>query len=49
MGVTEGAPRIGLQERARTPERIAVIADILERGISEEKAGAALLQRALAE
>ncbi len=39
---------MSLRERARTPERIAVIADILEKGIVAETAGLAALKRAVA-
>jgi hypothetical protein len=39
---------LSLRERARTPERIAVIADILEKGIVAETAGLAALKRAVA-
>jgi hypothetical protein len=40
-------PRAGLKERARTPERIAVIAPILEAGIEAEDTGLDLLARAV--
>jgi hypothetical protein len=40
--------RMSLQERARTPERIAVIAGILERGIVAEEAGTAAIEQAVA-
>ena len=40
-------PRATLQERARTPERIAVIAPILEAGIAAERAGLESLTRAV--
>jgi hypothetical protein len=46
--VGAGAPRLSLRERARTPERIAVIADILERGIEAETAGLEALKQAVA-
>jgi hypothetical protein len=46
--VGAGAPLLGLKERARTPERIAVIAEILERGIEAEVAGLAALKQAVA-
>ncbi len=42
-----GAPRLSLRQRARTPERIAVISEILERGIDAETAGLGALKRAL--
>jgi len=41
-------PRTPLRERARTPERIAVIASILERGIQAESDGVELLEEAAA-
>ncbi len=41
------SPRATLQERARTPERIAVIAPILEQGIAAESEGLGLLERAV--
>jgi hypothetical protein len=40
-------PRATLQERARTPDRIAVIAPILEQGIAAESEGLGLLERAV--
>lgn len=44
----EGPTRLSLQERARTPERIAVIGDILEEGIKAETEGLNLLRQAVA-
>jgi hypothetical protein len=38
---------LSLQQRARTPDRILVIADLLERGIAAEAAGLELLERAV--
>ena len=40
-------PRATLEERARTPERIAVITPILESGIAAESAGLELLAEAV--
>jgi hypothetical protein len=42
-------PRRSLQERARTPERIATIIPILERGMDAEAAGLASLEHVLGE
>jgi hypothetical protein len=39
--------RLSLEERARTPDRIAVTAEILERGIAAETAGLGALKRAV--
>jgi len=48
--VQAGEPTpLGLHERARTPERITIGAEILERGILAEEAGAETLERAVAE
>lgn len=46
--VNGGEPSpLTLQERARTPERIAVIVPILEQGIAEEEAGFCELKEAV--
>jgi hypothetical protein len=46
LGEIEGCsrPNLSLQERARTPERIEVIAPILERGIAAEASGLEVLE-----
>jgi hypothetical protein len=41
------SPGFTLQERARTPERISVVAPILEQGIAAESKGLGLLERAV--
>ncbi len=48
--VQAGEPTpLGLRERARTPERVAKAAGLLERGILAEEAGTAALEQAVAE
>lgn len=44
--VVEGAPERSLEERARTPERIAIIAPVLSRAIEEEAVGIRALEKA---